>query len=197
MVSIGPIDTSEIDWSFVSSSSTDNADLSPSQKMSEQVQQPGEQANQTQPGLADLGTNALALLGSPVNFVRGVFFAILFGAVFDIANFIRLAFDRFIQGLGRSGEAVVRSLETIFLVPINAVDSLVTSLSVSIAAELGIAAFPVTASIWIIVIALAIRIGSAQLLAVADLAGSIPVVGGLISSLVTFAVELVGGVGDD
>lgn len=136
----------------------------------------------------------------PVTFIQRVIVDFILGGaaaiIFTLVGGIETAFQSFILAFGDAGRAFLDA----FSVPASVAIGLITDLNglvVGLAAGLGLPGDLVLPILYVVELALVFRAAPPALAATADVAGSIPVVGGALSGAYTFVSGYLGGIFDD
>jgi hypothetical protein len=133
----------------------------------------------------------------PENFIREVVLNI---AIAFVANVVFTTTDLIDRGIN----AVIAPFTTVRVSLTDALDSAgeavigpITGLNdwiaTGLADALGFGGFPILVTLYVLEIALFIRVGRAAIPALTDAAGAVPVVGSLIDGAATFFIRLLGG----
>ena len=137
---------------------------------------------------------ARQLLDDPAGFIKQVLVNVVLAGVaaftFSTVDLIARGFDAAIAPFGAAGDVVVGSVSTASTIIVTTIQTLTSDIAAAVAAELGIAAFPVTVGLYTLYAALVIRsippLLNAALTAASDGLGAVPVVGSLLDAGATF-----------
>lgn len=151
-------------------------------------------AADSNPGLIDTLVN---FGREPENFIRevvlNIFLAFVANIVFTTTGLIDRGINAVIAPFTAARVSLTDAIDSAGQALIVPITDLNDWLATGLADGLGFGAFPILVTIYVLEVALAIRVGRAAIPALSDAAGAIPVVGSLVDGAITFFYRFLGG----